>query len=39
VAILVYVLLLGWLQRRRFEKEAAAKGITLSDAPSMLKGR
>jgi putative peptidoglycan lipid II flippase len=37
VAILVYVLLLGWLQRRRFEKEAAVKGTTLSGAPSMLK--
>ncbi len=37
VAILVYVLLLGWIQRRRFEKEAAARGTTLNGAPSMLK--
>jgi len=37
VAILVYVLLLGWLQRLRFEKEAAAKGTTLNGAPSMVK--
>jgi len=36
VAILVYVLLLGWLQRRRFEREAAAKGTTLADASGML---
>ncbi len=37
VAILVYVLLLGWLQRRRFEREAAAKGGTLRGVPGMLK--
>ena len=36
VAILVYVLLLGWLQHRRFEREAAAKGTTLRDVPGML---
>jgi putative peptidoglycan lipid II flippase len=36
VAILVYVLLLGFLQRRRFEREAAAKGTTLAGAPGML---
>ena len=36
VAILVYVLLLGWLQHRRFEREAAAKGTTLDDVPGML---
>ena len=36
VSILVYVLLLGWLQRRRFEREAAAKGTTLRDVPGML---
>jgi putative peptidoglycan lipid II flippase len=36
VAILVYVLLLGWLQYRRFRREAAAKGTTLEDVPSML---
>jgi putative peptidoglycan lipid II flippase len=37
VAILIYVLLLGWLQRRRFEREAAAKGATLHGVPGMLK--
>jgi putative peptidoglycan lipid II flippase len=37
VAILVYVLLLGWLQRRRFEREAAAKGATLHGVPGVLK--
>jgi len=37
LAILVYVLLLGWLQRRRFEREAAAKGATLHGVPGMLK--
>ena len=26
VSILIYVMLLGWLQRRRFEREAEAKG-------------
>ena len=36
VSILVYVLVLGWLQRRRFEREAAAKGTTLRDVPGML---
>jgi putative peptidoglycan lipid II flippase len=36
VAILVYVLLLGWLQYRRFQREAAAKGTTLEDMPGML---
>jgi putative peptidoglycan lipid II flippase len=36
IAILVYVLTLGWLQRRRFEREAAAKGTTLDDIPGML---
>ena len=29
IAILVYVLVLGWLQYRRFEREAAARGATL----------
>jgi len=38
VAILVYVLLLGWLQHRRFEREAAARGTTLRDVPGMLDG-
>ena len=36
VSILVYVLLLGWLQRRRFEREAIAKGTTLQGVPGML---
>jgi putative peptidoglycan lipid II flippase len=36
IAILVYVLALGWLQRRRFEREAAAKDTTLDDIPGML---
>jgi putative peptidoglycan lipid II flippase len=36
VSILVYVLLLGWLQRRRFEREATAKGTTLENVPGML---
>jgi putative peptidoglycan lipid II flippase len=36
ISILVYVLALGWLQRRRFEREAAAKGTTLDDIPGML---
>lgn len=35
-AILVYVMLLGWLQYRRFQQEAAAKSATLGGAPSML---
>lgn len=38
LAILAYVLLLGWLQRRRFEHEAAAKGTTLDASPGMLDG-
>ncbi len=38
VAIMVYVLVLGWLQRRRFEREAAARGTTLKGAPGMLDG-
>lgn len=37
-AILAYVFLLGWLQRRRFVKEAAARGAVLSAAPGMLSG-
>ena len=37
-AILVYVLLLGWLQYRRFEHEAAAREMTLRDVPGMLHG-
>jgi len=38
VAILVYVFLLGWLQYRRFEREATARGTTLRDLPGMLNG-
>jgi hypothetical protein len=33
---MIYVLLLGWLQHRRFEQEAAAKGTSLHDVPGML---
>ena len=36
VAITVYVALLGWLQRRRFEREAAARGTTLNETRGML---
>ncbi len=36
ISILVYVLLLGWLQRRRFEREAIAKGTTLRGVPGTL---
>lgn len=36
VAILAYVLVLGWLQRRRFEREAAARGGSLGGDPGML---
>jgi putative peptidoglycan lipid II flippase len=36
VSILIYVTLLGWLQRRRFEREAMAKGTTLDNVPGML---
>jgi putative peptidoglycan lipid II flippase len=35
-AILVYVLLLGWLQHRRFRREAAARNTSLDAAPGML---
>ena len=35
-AIIIYVMVLGWLQRRRFEREAAANGTTL-EAKGMLK--
>ena len=38
IAILVYVSVLGLLQRRRFEREAAARSTTLADAPGMLDG-
>ncbi len=36
MAIMAYVMLLGWLQRRRFEREAAATGATLQGSPGML---
>ena len=36
VAILIYVLLLGWLQYRRFESEAAARDTNLKAVPGML---
>jgi putative peptidoglycan lipid II flippase len=36
IAILAYVLVLGVLQRRRFEREAAAAGGTLDDVPGMM---
>ena len=38
VAITVYVGVLGVLQRRRFEREAAARSTTLGGAPGMLDG-
>jgi putative peptidoglycan lipid II flippase len=38
IAILTYVLVLGYLQRRRFEREAAAIGASLEDVPGMLSG-
>ena len=38
LAILAYVLLLGALQRRRFEREATARHVRLSDDPGMLDG-
>jgi putative peptidoglycan lipid II flippase len=36
ISITVYVLLLGFLQRRRFEREAARRGSTLHEGPGML---
>lgn len=36
MAIMAYVMLLGWLQRRRFEREALARGATLQGSPGML---
>ena len=36
IAITVYVMVLGWLQRRRFEREAAARGGTLDETSGML---
>jgi putative peptidoglycan lipid II flippase len=37
-AILIYVFVLGWLQHRRFQREAAARGANLDDAPGILDG-
>ena len=36
IAIVVYVLLLGWLQYRRFSREAAARGDSLDRVYGML---
>jgi putative peptidoglycan lipid II flippase len=36
VSIMVYVMLLGWLQRRRFEREAAVRGVALERSSKML---
>jgi putative peptidoglycan lipid II flippase len=36
MAIMVYVMLLGWLQRRRFDREAAARGVVLESSSKML---
>ena len=36
VAILIYVFVLGWLQHRRFQREAAARGANLDDGPGLL---
>ena len=36
VAILIYVFSLGWLQYRRFVREAAKRGATLDRVPGML---
>ncbi len=38
IAIIVYVLVLGWLQRRRFEREAKARGLVLASGRGMLDG-
>jgi putative peptidoglycan lipid II flippase len=35
-AIMIYVMTLGWLQRRRFEREATARGTTLEGTQGML---
>ncbi len=35
-AIMIYVIVLGWLQRRRFEREALARGTTLEGSKGML---
>ncbi|MCP1972661.1 murein biosynthesis integral membrane protein MurJ [Bradyrhizobium elkanii] len=36
-AIIIYVMVLGWLQRRRFEREAIARGTTLEGSQGMLR--
>ena len=36
LAIMLYVVVLGWSQRRRFEREAAARGTTLENVQGML---
>lgn len=36
ISILVYVAVLGFLQRRRFDREAAARGTTLKDVAGIL---
>jgi putative peptidoglycan lipid II flippase len=36
VSILIYVLILGWLQRRHFVREAKERGTSLDTAPGML---
>lgn len=36
IAILIYVFLLGWLQYRRFAREAASRGATLDRVTGML---
>jgi putative peptidoglycan lipid II flippase len=38
IAILTYVFVLGYLQRRRFERETAAIGASLDGVPGMLSG-
>lgn len=35
-AILIYVFALGWLQHRRFQREAATRGANLDDVPGIL---
>ncbi|WP_244486074.1 murein biosynthesis integral membrane protein MurJ [Bradyrhizobium viridifuturi] len=36
-AIVLYVMVLGWLQRRRFEREAAIRGTALDESEGMLR--